>query len=73
MEKLQQTGLNVNILAWVGNYLTSRKQMVVINLLMDQAPGLTTPILLPTLLNMSLSPFIMCQTSVSPLSLGKEG
>ena len=31
MEKLQQTGLNINILAWVGNYLTSRKQMVVVN------------------------------------------
>ena len=29
MEKLQQTGLNINILAWIGNYLTSRKQMVV--------------------------------------------
>ena len=25
---MQQTGLNINILAWVGNYLTSRKQMV---------------------------------------------
>ena len=24
MEKLQQTGLNINILAWVGNYLTAR-------------------------------------------------
>ena len=31
MEKLQQTALNINILAWVGNYLTSRKQMVVVN------------------------------------------
>ena len=31
MEKLQQTGLNINILAWIGNYLTSRKQMVVVN------------------------------------------
>ena len=31
MEKLQQTGLNINILAWVGNYLTARKQMVVVN------------------------------------------
>ena len=31
MEKLQQTGLNSNILAWVGNYVTSRKQMVVVN------------------------------------------
>ena len=31
MEKLQQTSLNINILAWVGSYLTSRKQTVVIN------------------------------------------
>ena len=31
MEKVQQTGLNINILAWVGSYLTSRKQMVVVN------------------------------------------
>ena len=28
---MQQTGLNINILAWVGNYLSSRKQMVVVN------------------------------------------
>ena len=25
MDKLQQIGLNINILAWVGNYLTFRK------------------------------------------------
>ena len=31
MDKLQQIGLNINILAWIGNYLTFRKQMVVIN------------------------------------------
>ena len=28
---IEQTGLNINILAWVGNYFTSRKQMVVVN------------------------------------------
>ena len=31
MDKLQQIGLYINILAWVGNYLTFRKQMVVVN------------------------------------------
>ena len=31
MDKLQQIGQNINILAWVGNYLTFRKQMVVVN------------------------------------------
>jgi len=31
MAKLQQTGLNNNILVWVGNYLTCRRQTVVVN------------------------------------------
>ena len=31
MSKLQQTGLNSNILAWVGNYLTCRRQTAVVN------------------------------------------
>ena len=31
MAKLQQTGLNNNILVWVGNYLTCRRQTLVVN------------------------------------------
>ena len=30
MAKLQQTGLNSNILVWVGNYLTCRRQTVLV-------------------------------------------
>ncbi len=31
MDKLQQTGLNEHILSWITDYLTGRKQKVVVN------------------------------------------